>query len=188
MQTTKLNLKTKRSQRTAAILAVETDLVRRFHTFLDGWTKTDAGHDSISNEMAQIGDFIDSFVDCFHLLRVETVLSKCGKAGDRRLELWLGKLAVYQDKLRDRLEGMQRALASNHPGAPTAFRWAAAALARELDHYLFWAEHGLLPELRVRITGKLDRELISALELDEANEVSLYAQAESLILSLESTL
>ena len=128
--------------------------------------------------------FADSFIDRFHLPRVRCVLVAAGRRGDRRLELWTGKLDIYQDGIRHRLEGMLRASSSHETGSSTAFDWAASAMANELGAYLEWVEHGLLPELRVRLDDGLDRELIEALELDAAGEVSLYAQAEGQLMAL----
>ena len=168
--------------RTAAIVEAETALVRRFHALVQGGlasVATDQGGRQV------LCEFLDTFVDAAHLPRVESILSRCGAAGDRRLELWLGKLGAFQDRIRNFLEGLNRSRDLVGPGADTSFGWSLAALRGELGRYLDWAEHGLLPELRVRVKEELDHSLLVELGLDDSRKLSIYAQAECLLMTLE---
>lgn len=173
-----------RPRRTAAILQVETDIVRRFEEFLATWVGLEDEVSASTDQMARMRDFADSFVEDFHFRRVETVLTICEKSGERRLGIWAAKFAEHQVHLRERLDGMARATKSTDLGSSTSFRWGVKVLIKVLGRYLDWAEHVLLPELRSSVAAELDVVITTALRLDEAKEVSHYAQAESILLSL----
>ncbi len=188
MAITKRQARTDRSRRTATILEIETDLIHRYQFFLDRWTESAELSDVRSNDMAVISEFVDSFVERFHFRRVEVALARCEEAGDRILGLRGVTFALHQDRLRDRLEGMRRAATSGSLGSLTAFLWCAKALSKELGRYLSWAENALLPELRGRVSQALDVVIAHRLDLDEATEVSHYAQAENQLMVLEASL
>ncbi|MFT7618962.1 MAG: hemerythrin-like domain-containing protein [Planctomycetota bacterium] len=185
MQTLNQVSVTKRSRRTASILQIETDLVRRFEEFLGTWVSTVGSCIDSALEMRRISEFADTFVEDFHFRRVEAALMLCQRSGDRRLGIWAAKFAEHHVKLRERMAGMGRAAKSSDTGAPTAFRWAATSLVKVLRRYLEWADSVLLPELRLTVSDALDQVIANALRLDEAKEVSHYAQAESLLMGLK---
>ncbi len=172
-------------RRTATILEIEIDLMGRFQRFLRGWIGQSQKPHDCSGDQERIQEFVGSFVENFHFLRIESVLFLCEEAGNRRISLWWGKFVVHQDRIRDRLEGMRRAANSEQIGTHTAFLWASAALCQELRLYLHWSDRVLLPELRACVSPALDLLLASRLELDRAEEVTHYAQAESLLLRFE---
>lgn len=173
-------------RRAATIVEIEIDLVGRFQRFLRGWADKTQDPRGCSEDQALIQEFVGSFVENFHFLRIETVLFLCEEAGNRRLSLWWGKFVVHQDRIRDRLEGMRRAASSEQVGAHTAFLWASTALCQELKLYLRWSDRVLLPELRACVSPELDALLASRLELDQAEELTHYAQAESTLLLFEA--
>ena len=88
--------------------------------------------------------------------------------------------------MRNRLEGMRRALESDDPGAITSFSWNAQSLASKILLHLNREEVEIMPLLEGRLDPATDARLRLLLGLDLAENMAEYAQAENVLLILSS--